>query len=85
MLWLTCAFLTASMLLFARGALFGFISGAFWCLTLAAMARWLKGDKAVFAARFLGMQLALTSLQAFLVLVRISTATENHSDVLILQ
>ena len=85
MLWLTFGFVLASLVLFVRGDWIGVWSGVFWVLTLALLARELRGPNAVFAAQFLGMQMALTSLQAFLVLLKITSVTETRSDALILQ
>lgn len=85
MLWLTFGFLLVSMVVFVRGDLVGIGSGIVWIAALAVMARNLKGEHAVFAAQFLGLELALTSLQAFLVLLKITTQSEQHSDALILE
>lgn len=85
MLWVTFGFLLFSMVMFVRGDLVGIGSGILWLLTLGLLARNLEGEKAVFAAQFLGLELALTSLQAFMVLMQITTSTERQSDALILE
>ena len=85
MIWLTFVFLVASLFLFVRGDLLGVGSGVFWILALGVMAKKLTGQNVVFAAQFLGIQLALTSLQAMLVLLKVTSATETHSDAQILQ
>jgi len=85
MLWITCLCIAISLLLFVRGDTVGVISGVFWVVALGLMARKLSGDNVVFAAQFIGMQMALTSLQAFLVLLKVTTSTERQSDALILQ
>lgn len=84
MVWLAFGFIVASMLLFVRGDMIGILSGLFWILALAMMAKKLTGPNIVFAAQFIGMQLALTSLQSFLVLLKLTSATEVHSDAEIL-
>lgn len=85
MLFVSFMFLCASMLLFVRGDLIGFVSGVFWVGCLGVLAKTLKGDTAVFAGQFLGLQLALTSLQSLLVLLRVTTSIERQSDALILE
>jgi len=85
MLWLTFGFIVSSLVLFVRGDLIGVVSGILWAMALALMASKLSGPKSVFAAQFLGMQMALTSLQAFLVLLKVTSVTETHSDAMILQ
>lgn len=85
MVWLAFGFLAGGMLMFVRGDMVGILSGLFWVLALGFMAKKLNGPNIVFAAQFIGMQLALTSLQSFFVLLKITSATETHSDAQILQ
>jgi hypothetical protein len=85
MLWLTSLFIVTSMVLFVRGDAVGVISGIVWAGGLILLAKKLSGDNAVFASQFLGMQMALTSLQAFLVLLKVTTSSERESDAMILQ
>lgn len=84
-LYTLCVCLGLSMLLFVRGDAVGIISGLFWTALLWILAKKLAGDHAVFAAQFLGVQLALTSLQSLLVLLQVSTGMEAMSDARILE
>ena len=77
--------LGVSMLLFVRGELAGLAMGAFWTAAFAAGAKWLRKDAAVFAARFMGMQLGLTALQAVTVLLKLSSSPDAMSDAKILE
>ncbi|MBX3111127.1 MAG: M50 family metallopeptidase [Fimbriimonadaceae bacterium] len=79
------AMLGLSMLLFVRGELAGLAMGAFWTAAFLAGAKFLRKDAAVFVARFMGMQLGLTALQAVTVLLRLSTSSEAMSDAKILE
>lgn len=81
----TGGMLAASTILFVRGEPAGFAMGVFWTLAFAAGAKWLRKDAAVFAARFMGMQLGLTALQAVTVLLKLSTSTDAMSDAKILE
>ena len=80
MLWIAASFLALGMLFFVRGDTVGVLSGFFWIAALALCARFLKGDNAVFAAQFLGVQQCLTSAQAFLALVAVTANDLGHSD-----
>lgn len=84
-LWAGCAFLALSMVLFVRGDLVGLLSGAFWAAVFGLAASKLKEGSAMFAAGFLGVQMALTSLEALLVLLRLTTVPMVENDALILQ
>ncbi|MBS1724908.1 MAG: M50 family metallopeptidase [Armatimonadetes bacterium] len=78
-------FLAGSMLLFVRGDMVGVLSGIFWVPVLGLLAAKLRGHASTFAAQFLGVQLALTSLQSLLVLLKVTVSPEPRSDALILQ
>jgi len=80
-----CLLLTTSMLVWVRGDSVGVASGFAWVLTLAAMAIFLKGRPLMFCCQFLGLQQCLNSFNALFALVRVSSATETHSDATILQ
>lgn len=77
--------LAFSMVFWVRGDLVGILSGLFWVLTLFVLAKRLKGHAAVFAAQFLGVQQCLTSAKAIFALLKITAATESHSDARLLQ
>ena len=80
MLWVAAGFLALSMLLFVRGEAAGVLIGLAWIVALGMGALLLNGDAAVFAAQFLGVQTCLTSLQSFLVLIRVAAGDLGHSD-----
>lgn len=84
-LWTVGVVIGLAVLMFVRGDIVGLVSGVFWALLLWFLGKSLKADHAVFAAQFLGVQLALTSLQSLLVLLRISVGMEAMSDAQILQ
>lgn len=85
MLWTTFAFLAVSLLLFVRGDTIGILSALLWLGALPLMAYRLKGEWVLFAGQFLGLQMALTSLQSLLVLLKVTVSPEPRSDALILQ
>lgn len=79
------AMLTISMVLYVRGDGVGVVSGIAWIAALAAAARYLKGDGAIFAAQFLGIQQCLNAAQSILILLQISAATEAQSDAALME
>ncbi len=85
MVWLTFACMLLSLVVFVRGDAVGIFSAVFWVLALGWMGARLKGQNIVFAAQFLGLQMALTSIQSFLALIQVTTSLERHSDALILE
>lgn len=72
--------LLASMVLFVRGDGVGLASGVLWLAALWLGARGLKGERAQFAAQFLGVQLAFTSFQSFAALFYVAARLDGHSD-----
>lgn len=80
MLWLAAGFLALAMVFFVRGDAVGVLSGVGWIVVLAACAKLLSGDHAVFAAQFLGVQQCLTSAHAFLALIAVTANDLGHSD-----
>ena len=78
MLWIAAGFLAISMVFFVRGELVGVLTGIGWTFTLGAMAYWLKGDANIFAVQFLGVQQCLTSVYAFLALIKVSSLPGNQ-------
>ncbi len=72
-----------SMLFLVRGDGIGLASGLFWTAVAFASAKWMKGQALMFLARFLGVQLCLTSAEAFASLYAASSAG-LHSDAAIL-
>ncbi|MBS1715707.1 MAG: M50 family metallopeptidase [Armatimonadetes bacterium] len=84
-LWAGCVFMALSLLLFVRGDIVGLVSGAFWTAVFGVAAAKLKREAAMFAAGFLGVQMALTSLEALLVLLRLTTVPMVENDALLLQ
>lgn len=80
MLWVAASFLVLAMLFFVRGDAVGVGTGLLWIVLLAAGAAWLRGDAAVFAAQFLGVQQCLTSVHAFLALIAVTANDLGHSD-----
>ena len=84
-LWIAAGFLLFSLLFFVRGELIGVVSAISWIAVLSACAHWLKQDKVIFAAQFLGIQQCITSAHAFLVLLQLTAFTDQHNDAKILQ
>lgn len=80
MLWIAMAFLTLGMLFFVRGDTVGVVSGLGWIVALCLGAAFLKGDSAVFAGQFLGIQQCLTSAHSFLALITVTASDAGHSD-----
>lgn len=83
-LQLFTALLAISMVFFVRGDWVGVLSGVAWLVALAALSSskhegWVRG-----AVTFLGIQLALTSLQAFAVLWG-ANVLNAHSDAEIME
>jgi len=74
------ACLLLSMLLWVRADLVGILSGIFWVCALALAARYLRGESAIIAGQFLGVQQAMNGLQSLLVLLNISAVGERQSD-----
>jgi hypothetical protein len=77
--------LAFSMLVWVRGDGIGVASGILWVLIFALVVAKGKGRGLVIGSQFLGIQQALTSLQAVLVLFKVSTYGEQQSDAGILQ
>lgn len=73
------------MLLWVRGDVIGVISGLFWVGLLWLLSRKLTADQATWSVQFLGVQLALTTVQAFLALIHLSTSDYAATDARILQ
>ena len=74
-----------SVLLFVRGDLVGLASGVLWAATFAIL--WFRGQPTAlrWVGQFIGVQLCLTSLQSFSVLIRASTVSGINSDASIMQ
>ncbi len=77
--------LASSLVLLVRGDVVGFVWGVIWASLCILGAKFSRGDASVFVARFLGLQLGLTALQALAVLLNLSVSTEAMSDAKILQ
>ncbi len=60
--------LLLALILLVRGDLAGIISGLAWVVVLFAAPALIKGEKIQFLAQFIGMQLCLTVVQAFVLL-----------------
>lgn len=73
------ALLIVSLLIWVRNDV-GWITGVFWAAVLLLMARYAKGETAVFAVQFIGVQQILAAGMSILTLLRISTGTEKQSD-----
>ncbi len=80
MLWVAAAFIAFTMVFFVRGDAVGVFAGIGWFVALGLGAMFLKGDSAVFAAQFLGIQQCLTSAHAFLALIAVTANDLGHSD-----
>jgi hypothetical protein len=80
MLLISAAFFGFGMLLFVRGDTIGVLAGFGWIAALLAASVFLEGHAAIFAAQFLGVQQCLTSVYAFLALLRVTTNDLGHSD-----
>jgi hypothetical protein len=80
MLLVAAAFIGFGMFLFVRGDTVGVLAGIGWLAALLAAAFFFEGPAAVFAAQFLGVQQCLTSVFAFLVLIRVTNGDLGHSD-----
>ncbi len=80
MLWVAAAFIAFAMVFFVRGDAIGVATGIGWMVALGLGAMFLKGDSAVFAAQFLGIQQCLTSAHAFLALIAVTANDLGHSD-----
>ena len=84
-LWITAAAMAGSLILFVRGDLVGVISGLLWSVALIFVIPRLKADHLIFAGKFLGLQLCVTSLHAFFALMAITTSSSATTDAMILQ
>lgn len=84
MLMISAAFIGLGMLLFVRGDTIGVLAGVGWIVALLASAALLDGSAAIFASQFLGVQQCLTSVYAFLTLIRVSSNGLGHSDAAIM-
>lgn len=71
--------LVVSLLVWVRNDA-GWITGLLWAAALLLMARFTKGETAVFAVQFIGVQQILAAGLSILTLLRISTGTEKQSD-----
>lgn len=71
--------LAISMVLLVRGDAIGLAAGVGWVVLSLVLARCLRQDAAIFATQFLGLQLCLTSGEAFASLFQVS-ARGMHSD-----
>lgn len=85
MVMIALLFLVLSLIFFLRGDLIGLGSALFWIALLGAGTKWFPDKFVLPFSQFIGIQIALNSLGAFMVLIKISAATENHSDALIMQ
>ena len=79
-LWIVFGVLLTFSLLLLRGDLVGLLSGAFWIAAVGSLAKFAKKEWAVFSAQFLGVSLALQSMQAFLTLMNLSVDTNAQTD-----
>lgn len=84
-LGMVAALLSLSMLIWVRGDAVGVVSGFGWIVALALGAIFLRGKVSVFFCQFLGLQQCLDAALSLLALVKLSEATEVHSDASILQ
>lgn len=84
-LWTAFAFMLLSILLFVRFDTVGILSGILWTGALCLAARFLKKDAVILLTQFLGLSLALTSLQSVLILLNLTTNPGLHNDAKILQ
>ncbi len=80
MMWALCAAFVLGLIGLVRGDLVGLLACLFWVVATAAMALKLEEDWLVFAAQFLGVQLALTSLNSFLGLIQVNVLTDGAND-----
>ncbi|HXH61726.1 MAG TPA: M50 family metallopeptidase [Fimbriimonadaceae bacterium] len=80
MLWVAAGFLAFSMVFFVRGETIGVVTGLLWLVALAAGAMLLRGNAAIFATQFLGVQQCLTSAQALLILFEITSNNLGDND-----
>lgn len=78
------AAIAVGMLLWVRG-LVGVLSGLAWIALLVGASQKLKGPGLTFAAQFLGLQQALTSVIALYVLLQINVRSGIENDALIAQ
>lgn len=78
-LGLVAGSLAISLALLVRGDGIGLAAGGAWVVLSLVLARCLRQHAAVFAAQFLGLQLCLTSGEAFAALFQVSTVG-MHSD-----
>ncbi|MBS1707996.1 MAG: M50 family metallopeptidase [Armatimonadetes bacterium] len=77
--------LVGSMALLVRGDIAGILVGMAWAVGLVTLAHYVRGPAASFLARFLGLQLGLTALQALAVLLNLSTWGDAMTDAKILE
>ena len=77
--------LAGSMLLWVRGDPVGIATGILWTLALWTGGIYLRGNAAIFAAQFLGLQQMLAAIHSVYQLLRISAFTEVQSDARLLQ
>lgn len=84
-LWTAAGFLLFSLLFFVRGETIGVVSAISWIAVLFGLGHWLKQDKVIFAAQFLGIQQCITSAHAFLVLLQLTAFTDQHNDAKLLE
>lgn len=79
------ALVAISLLIWVRGDIVGVGTGIAWAVGLIILAGTLSDNMARFAAQFLGVQQCLTSIQALLTLLKLSSHPEAVSDAQILQ
>lgn len=84
-MWILTGGLAASMLLFVRGDLLGWLAGVFWTLLCGLAALKLSAEGIRLFTAFIGVQQCLTSVHALMVLQQISVSTEQQSDALLMQ
>lgn len=78
-------FLGISLVLFVRGDGVGLLSAFGWLVALILAAARTRGATTIFLAQFIGLQLCLTSLQAFVSLFNVAASIDGHSDAKILE
>ena len=77
--------LVFSMVVWVRGDAVGVASGIFWIAAILGVARYARGATLLFLAQFVGVQQGLNSIGSVYDLLKISLATDAHSDARIMQ
>jgi hypothetical protein len=79
------AILVVSLVLWVRGDWMGFLSAVLWAPALWILGGKLNGPARMFTAQFLGLAQCLTSVQAFLILLRYSAISTQDTDAKIME